>query len=155
LPVQLEGRSLPQERLDRLGEAHDLGLLLGGMPVGVVRPRSYAIDAHVNRRTEENDMIEAVVEAKGSAAKVITSHQVAPVMREHNRTKSLVFQAYAAEKASEVLKGVEDAAHADGYDGRLLTLLSYGGAVDREYPRLYETVISGPIGGLTGAQVLD
>jgi acetone carboxylase, beta subunit len=99
-------------------------------------------------------IVEEVVAGTGKAVHVITSHEVAPVMREHNRTKSLVFQAYAAEKASTVLKGVEDAARAEGYEGRLQTLLSYGGAVDREYPRLYETVISGPIGGLTGGQVL-
>jgi acetone carboxylase beta subunit len=123
----------------------------GAEVIGILFLNSFVNASH---ELKAKEIVEAVVEAKGSAAKVITSHQVAPVMREHNRTKSLVFQAYAAEKASAVLKGVEDAAHADGYDGRLLTLLSYGGAVDREYPRLYETVISGPIGGLTGAQVL-
>ena len=37
---------------------------------------------------------------------------------------------------------------------RLLTLLSYGGAVNMDYPRLYETMISGPIGGLIGAQFI-
>ena len=35
-----------------------------------------------------------------------------------------------------------------------MTLLSYGGAVNMEYPRLYETMISGPIGGLIGAQFI-
>jgi len=36
----------------------------------------------------------------------------------------------------------------DGYQKELLTLLSFGGAVNIRYPRLYETIISGPIGGL-------
>ena len=123
----------------------------GAEVIGILFLNSFVNASH---ELQAKSIVEEVVRAKDADVRVITSHQVAPVMREHNRTKSLVFQAYAAEKASAVLKGVEDAAHADGYDGRLLTLLSYGGAVDREYPRLYETVISGPIGGLTGAQVL-
>jgi acetone carboxylase beta subunit len=123
----------------------------GAEVIGILFLNSFINDSH---ELQAKSIVEEVVRAKEAGIRVITSHQVAPVMREHNRTKSLVFQAYAAEKASTVLKGVEDAARKDGYDGRLLTLLSYGGAVDREYPRLYETVISGPIGGLTGAQVL-
>ncbi len=123
----------------------------GAEVIGIMFLNSFVNPAH---ELQAKVIVEQVVREQGKDVRVITSHEVAPVMREHNRTKSLVFQAYAAEKAGTVLKGVEDAARAEGYQGRLLTLLSYGGAVDREYPRLYETVISGPIGGLTGAQVL-
>jgi N-methylhydantoinase A len=119
--------------------------------IGIMFLNSFVNPAH---ELQAKEIVERVVAEHDRAVRVITSHEVAPVMKEHNRTKSLVFQAYAAEKAGSVLRDVESVAKEEGYPGRLLTLLSYGGAVDREYPRLYETVISGPIGGLTGAQVL-
>jgi acetone carboxylase, beta subunit len=119
--------------------------------IGIMFLNSFVNPAH---ELQAKEIVLRVVADQGRDVAVITSHEVAPVMKEHNRTKSLVFQAYAAEKASATLRDVESVAKAEGYAGRLLTLLSYGGAVDREYPRLYETVISGPIGGLTGAQVL-
>ncbi len=119
--------------------------------IGIMFLNSFVNPAHELRAKE---IVQGVVAEHGKKINVLTSHEVAPVMKEHNRTKSLVFQAYAAEKAGAVLRDVEAVAKGEGYRGRLLTLLSYGGAVDREYPRLYETVISGPIGGLTGGQVL-
>src|SRR5690606_14975566 len=76
----------------------------------------------------------------------------APVAKENNRLKSLLFQCFAAEMVRESLLAVEAEARRSGLRGRLLTLLSHGGAVNMEYPRLYETMISGPIGGLIGAQ---
>ena len=126
-------------------------LALDAEVIGIMFLNSFVNPAH---ELQAKEVVQRVVAEQGKDVKVITSHEVAPTMKEHNRTKSLVFQAYAAEKAGAVLRDVESVAKDEGYGGRLLTLLSYGGAVDREYPRLYETVISGPIGGLTGAQVL-
>jgi len=59
-----------------------------------------------------------------------------------------LFSDFAAEKTRVQLEYVEKAAKDDGYQKELLTLLSFGGAVNIRYPRLYETIISGPIGGL-------
>jgi acetone carboxylase, beta subunit len=98
---------------------------------------------------------EELIADRGVAVPVITSYEIAPVMKENNRVKSLLLQCTAAESTRVALKGVEAAAQKDGYEGQLLTLLSYGGAVNVSYPRLYETVISGPIGGLMGAQILS
>jgi len=98
---------------------------------------------------------ETIVAERGVAVPVITSYEIAPVLKENNRAKSLLLQCTAAESTRAALKGVEAAAQHDGYGGQLLTLLSYGGAVNVSYPRLYETVISGPIGGMMGAQILS
>lgn len=103
---------------------------------------------------EAKRIVEEVIARRGANASVLISSDVAPVIKENNRAKSLLFQAYAAEKTRVQLRGIGEAATEDGYRGRMQTLLSYGGAVDVEYPRLYETVISGPIGGLTGAQMV-
>ena len=95
-----------------------------------------------------------VLRERGMDLPVVCSADVAPVSKENNRMKSLLFQCFAAELVRDSLLSVETQAKAYGYQGRLLTLLSYGGAVNMEYERLYETMISGPIGGLIGAQFI-
>jgi len=97
---------------------------------------------------------ESVLADNGIDIPVVCSADVAPVSKENNRLKSLLFQCFAAEQVRDSLLAVETQAQEYGYGGRLLTLLSYGGAVNMAYPRLYETVISGPIGGLIGAQFI-
>lgn len=97
---------------------------------------------------------ERVCAERGARIPVVCSADVAPVSKENNRLKSLLFQCFAAELVRGSLLSVEEQARHYGYQGRLLTLLSYGGAVNVEYPRLYETMISGPIGGLLGAQFI-
>ena len=97
---------------------------------------------------------ESVLKERNVDIPVVCSADVAPVSKENGRLKSLLFQCFAAEQVRESLIAVETQAHDYGFKGRLLTLLSYGGAVNMEYPRLYETMISGPIGGLIGAQFI-
>ncbi len=103
---------------------------------------------------QARDLAREVLAARGVDIPVVCSADVAPVSKENNRLKSLLFQCFAAELVRESLHTVEAQAKAYGFGGRLLTLLSYGGAVNMDYPRLYETLISGPIGGLIGAQFI-
>ena len=110
----------------------------------------------VDARHEQQAKViaERVLAARGVSLPVVCSADVAPVSKENNRLKSLLFQCFAAELVRDSLMSVETEAKRFGYQGRLLTLLSYGGAVNMEYERLYETMISGPIGGLIGAQYI-
>ncbi len=127
-------------------------LLARGVEViGIMFLNSFIAPAHEHAAKR---IAEQEVAAAGRPVPVVCSADVAPVSRENNRVKSLLFQCFAAELTREALLGVERAARDDGYSGRLLTLLSYGGAVNVEYPRLYETMVSGPIGGLMGAQIV-
>lgn len=103
---------------------------------------------------QARDIVQSVLKARGRDLPVVCSADVAPVSKENNRLKSLLFQCFAAELVRDSLMAVENEAKGFGFKGRLLTLLSYGGAVNMEYPRLYETMISGPIGGLIGAQFI-
>lgn len=119
--------------------------------IGILFINSFIAPQHEHRAKA---VAEEVVRAAGLKVPVVCSADVAPVSKENNRLKSLLFQCFAAELTRDALLGVENAAKSEGYEGRLLTLLSYGGAVNVEYPRLYETVVSGPIGGLMGAQVV-
>lgn len=142
IPVnERQVREAVHKLLDRNVEI--IGILFGGSPLN---PKN---------ELRAKEVAASVIEERGSDIPVVCSSDIAPVLRENNRMKSLLLQITAAEHTRVALKKVEQAAQKDGYEGQLLTLLSYGGAVNISYPRLYETVISGPIGGLMGAQVLS
>ena len=119
--------------------------------IGILFLYSFVDPTHEHRARE---IAELVARARGLDIPVVCSADVAPVSKENNRLKSLLFQCFAAELVRDSLMAVENEAKGFGFKGRLLTLLSYGGAVNMEYPRLYETMISGPIGGLIGAQFM-
>jgi len=120
--------------------------------IGILFTNCFINPENENRAKQ---IAEAIILERGADIPVITSYEVAPVLKENNRVKSLLLQCTAAESTRKALKEVEAAAQGQGYDGQLLTLLSYGGAVNISYSRLYETVISGPIGGMMGTQVLS
>jgi len=120
--------------------------------IGILFINSYIDQTHEHRA--KKIALELLAKA-GKDIPVVCSSDIAPVSKENNRLKSLLLQCFAAEHTRETIAAVEKTAIDDGYDARLLTLLSYGGAVNVEYPRLYETVISGPIGGMMGAQVMS
>src|SRR5690606_36473379 len=61
-------------------------------------------------------------------------------------------EAYAADKGREQLLGVEQAARRHGFAYNVQTVRSYGGLASVHYPRLHETMISGPGGGIRGAK---
>jgi acetone carboxylase beta subunit len=82
------------------------------------------------------------------------SCEVAPVQREISRANATVIQAYATEPARRQFLTVEKKLAAQGYKRSLKTVLCYGGVTNIRYPRLFETMMSGPVGGLMGAHYL-
>lgn len=119
--------------------------------IGIMFLNSHVFPDHEEQAAE---IVREVIarEGKGKDIKVVLSKDIAPIGKDAFRLKSLLVQCFAAEKARRQLSLVEDAARKDGYQKELLTLLSFGGAVSIKYPRLYESLISGPIGGLTTAK---
>lgn len=136
----------------QVAEAVDELLDDGVEVVGILFTNSFINSAH---EEQAKAIAQERIQRRGLGVPVLTSHEVAPVLKENNRLKSLLLQCTAAESTRRTLVEVEDAARKDGYRGQLLTLLSHGGAVNVRYPRLYETIISGPIGGLMGAQIFS
>lgn len=80
------------------------------------------------------------------------SHKVRPVVREQSRLNSVLIEAYATARGRKQLLGIEEAAKGHGFPYGVHTMLSYGGLASVRYPRLHETMISGPIGGILGAR---
>jgi N-methylhydantoinase A/oxoprolinase/acetone carboxylase beta subunit len=95
-----------------------------------------------------------IMERAGRRVPLVLSSEVAPVMREVSRANATVIQAYASEPARAQLLGVERTLRDQGYRHSLKTVLCYGGVTSIRYPRLFETVMSGPVGGIMGAHYL-
>jgi len=105
--------------------------------------------------THEMRAKEIVAEALKDASREIPIHtgsELAPITREHSRLNSVVIQSYAAEPLRRHLHMIEGKARESGFQHELLTLAGYGGLINIRHPRLFESVTSGPIGGLIGAK---
>jgi len=111
------------------------------------------IFSHVNPAHEKR--IAAIcreeIAKAGVEINVYTSHEVRPVIREQSRLNSVLIEAYATSRGRQQLKGIEDVSKKYGFRYGVQTLLSFGGLTSINHPRLHETMISGPIGGILGA----
>jgi acetone carboxylase, beta subunit len=111
------------------------------------------IFSHVNSVHEKRiaEIAQQEIEKAGASILVYASHAVRPVVREQSRLNSVLIEAYATSRGRRQLKGIEDISKRYGYRYRVQTLLSFGGLTSIDHPRLHETMISGPIGGILGA----
>lgn len=117
--------------------------------IGIVFLFAYLNPEHERRAAE---IAAEVIAARGAEVPVITSSTLIPVIKENQRFKSVLIEAFTAEEVRTQLDSVERAARGSGLDAGLLTVTSYGSVVSIKTPRLYETIISGPIGGLMGGK---
>jgi N-methylhydantoinase A/oxoprolinase/acetone carboxylase beta subunit len=151
------------ERIDMFGQpvipmyeheakrAADELLAAGVESIAIVFLNSFANPAHEKRCAE---ITQEAVKAAGKSIPVVVSCEVAPIIREVSRANATIIQAYAAEPAREQLMMVEKKLSDIGYDHSLKTVLCYGGVTSIRYPRLFETVMSGPVGGMMGGYYL-
>ena len=109
--------------------------------------------SHVNPAHEKRiaEICREEITAAGADILVYTSHEVRPVIREQSRLNSVLIEAYATSRGRKQLKGIEDVSKKYGFKYGVQTLLSFGGLTSINHPRLHETMISGPIGGILGA----
>ena len=120
---------------------------LGIEALAIVFLQSFTNGAHEQRAAE---IARRVVRESGRNVPVVVSCEVAPTLREISRANATVIQAYASEPARKQLVQVEEKLTAAGYRHSLKTVLCYGGVTSIRYPRLFETVMSGPVGGMMG-----
>ncbi len=129
----------------------EVGFLLdeGIEAIGIVFLFSYLQPAHELRAAA---IAREEIAKRAADVRVITSAELIPVIKENQRLKSVLIEAYTADEVRKQLGAVERAARDCGYKSRLLTVTSYGSVVSIDTPRLYETIISGPVGGLMGGK---
>jgi len=124
---------------------------LGIESLAIVFLYSFVNSMHEQRARE---IAEEIIRGSGRHTHVVISSQVAPVQREISRANATVIQAYATQPARAQFLTVESKLAAQGYERSLKTVLCYGGVTNIRYPRLFETMMSGPVGGLMGAHYL-
>jgi acetone carboxylase beta subunit len=112
---------------------------------------SYLNPVHEERVRE---LARAVLAERGVDLPVYLSSEIRPVMREVSRLNSTLIEAYASAPVRRHLHKIEDVVQARGFRNPLQTVLSYGGLANIRYPRLHETLVSGPVGGILGAQYI-
>jgi acetone carboxylase, beta subunit len=112
---------------------------------------SFVNPAHERRAA---DILRQVLAEHGAELPVYLAHEVRPVLREHSRMNSTLIEAYAAAPVRHQLFNVEASVHERGFPSPLQTVLSYGGLANIRYPRLHETLISGPVGGVLGGKFI-
>src|SRR5690242_3372491 len=111
------------------------------------------IFSHVNPVHEKRiaEIVRDEIAKAGASVKVYASHEVRPVIREQSRLNSVLIEAYATGRGRKQLTGIEEISRRYGFRYGVQTLLSFGGLTSVNHPRLHETMISGPIGGILGA----
>ena len=109
--------------------------------------------AHVNPAHEQRvaAIVADEVERAGADTRIYSSHVIRPVIREQSRLNSVLIEAYATSRGRAQLEAIESVSKRHGFRYGVQTLLSFGGLTSIRHPRLHETMISGPIGGILGA----
>jgi N-methylhydantoinase A len=106
--------------------------------------------SHMNGAHEQTAA--KVIRKVAKGIPVVTSSAMAPTHKEYTRLASVIAQAYAGERARKHFQKVESSARAEGFDREVSTLLGHGGTVPINTQRLYESYVSGPVGGVLGGQ---
>ena len=119
--------------------------------IAILFLHSYFNPMHETRAAE---IAREIVQERGLHVPVVTSYEVCPTSMESQRLKTLLIHCYSALPAREQLLKIEEAARAEDTVRNIMTLLSYGATVDIRYPRIVESIVSGPCGGLLGAKFL-
>lgn len=94
---------------------------------------------------------EVMAEA-GRETPLLVSHKHNPVRGEFARLQTMILEAYAASPGRYHFKAVNDALRAKGSRAPMRIFTCYGGSIPVDHEWLVSTMISGPIGGLTGAK---
>ncbi|WP_299266632.1 hydantoinase/oxoprolinase family protein [Halorientalis sp.] len=109
---------------------------------------SYQNESH-ERRTKE--LAQEIIDAQDAETTVMLSSEYYPTLKELQRLNTTVAEAYAAEPSREQLTNVQEAVDDHGGDIGVRVMASHGGTIDIEANELARTMISGPIGGMIGA----
>jgi acetone carboxylase beta subunit len=98
------------------------------------------------------EIAEKVMAARASDVPIFLSHKHNPVRGEFPRLQTMILEAYAAAPARFHFKSVSEALKKQGSKAPMRVFTCYGGSIPVDHEWLVSTMISGPIGGLTGAK---
>ncbi len=130
---------------EAVGELLDMG----SKAICVCLHFSFRNPAHELRVAE---IAQEVMTEKGADVPVLISHKHNPVRGEFPRLQTMILEAYAAAPGRFHLNAVSDALKEKGSNAPMRVFTCYGGSIPIDHEWLVTTMISGPIGGLTGAK---
>lgn len=111
---------------------------------------------HATKNPAHEIAVRDFLAARHPEVRVSMSHEVAPEVGEFERFSSTIVNAYVATTVGEYLTRVTDGLIDRGFDRPLLVMRSSGGVTSAESAkeRPMQTLISGPAGGVIGAQAI-
>jgi N-methylhydantoinase A/acetone carboxylase beta subunit len=95
-----------------------------------------------------------VMKEKGKEVPIMLSCKHNPVRGELPRMQTLILEAYAAAPSRVHIQAIHNALRQKGSRAPLRILTCYGGSIPPTHEWMVSTLISGPIGGITGAKYL-
>lgn len=151
--VDADGEVVVPLHLDRLAELPDVLRSEGIDSVAVSFLWSFLNPEHERRVGE---WIAAAGGGNGDGWVVTTSSELAPVIREYERTATTVLNAYVAPGVSGYLSRMRERLREAGHEGALAVMHSAGGvsSIDEARQRGVTLLSSGPAGGMLGARAL-
>jgi N-methylhydantoinase A/oxoprolinase/acetone carboxylase beta subunit len=110
---------------------------------------------HAYENDEHEQAIKEVIEEEYPSVPVSLSSEVAPVIREYERTSTVAINAYVVPVVEEYLEFLRDELRSEGFGGEVYLMTSSGGIVDiatakAEPVRLVE---SGPAAGVLASRI--
>ncbi|HUR74889.1 MAG TPA: hydantoinase/oxoprolinase family protein [Sporichthya sp.] len=113
---------------------------------------SYRDSAHEDQIAE---IARKIIAARGLDVEVYTSSAHSPVRGDLARLNTLLVELYAAKPSRANLRAIRDHLEREvGSTAPVRVVTSYGGTISPEHGTLVSTIVSGPIGGLIGADAL-
>jgi N-methylhydantoinase A/acetone carboxylase beta subunit len=113
---------------------------------------SYRDSAHEDEIAE---IARKLIAARGVDVEVHTSSGHSPVRGDLARLNTLLVELYAAKPSRANLRAIRDRLEREvGSTAPVRVVTSYGGTISPEHDSLVSTIVSGPIGGLIGADAL-
>jgi N-methylhydantoinase A len=150
LPVRerilADGTVLRPLALDDVDEIYKVFVEHAVESIAVALMNAYVDPAH-------EEMVRDRLRDLGFEGAISLSHQVSREYREYERTSTTVIDAYVSSRVKRYLGELEGGLAARGFSGTALVTRCGGGALSFEEARMrpFETIISGPVAGVTGA----
>ena len=146
--IDVKGNELVPIYEEDIRESVDELLDRGVDHIAVMFLHSYQNADHEQRAKE---VAREQIDERDADTTVMLSSEYYPTLKELPRLNTLAAEAFAAEPSRKQLTNVQDAVDDNGGNVGVRVMASHGGTVDIHANELARTLVSGPIGGLIGA----
>lgn len=100
------------------------------------------------------DIVLAVAAERKVELPVFLSSRISPTIRELPRANAATVEAFAGPSTIRALATLEDQLQSKGFGGHLQVMQSAGGLAPAQHVRAIDTSMSGPVGGVVGANFI-